>query len=146
MKYLKSEKRKDCLTLKQVIRTLLNIERSIKQGTIKADQAILAVYLNEAIQEVQTTALEFAVTYSSEKNYEHYRNYSNLAKKYKAKLLMDLQEMLIEIQLKNINQKLILVTIQHLLDTNLYRNHVQASIDKFQSKTGFLKTEVLVIH
>ncbi|MGG6358086.1 hypothetical protein ACQ5SI_02375 [Peribacillus frigoritolerans] len=132
--------------MKQVIRTLLNIERSIKQGTIKADQAILAVYLNEAIQEVQTTALEFAITYSSEKNHEHYRNYSNLAKKYKAKLLMDLQEMLIEIQLKNINEKLILVTIQHLLDTNLYRNHVQASIDKFQSKTGFLKTEVLVIH
>lgn len=130
----------------QIINTLKLIKNSIQNETIITDRVILSVLLNESIAELIEMEIHYEVTYKNNHNKEHYKRYRGLGNMYKARLLCDLHELLIEVESKNINEKFVLSTINHLLDTGLYRNRVQAVINKFRpAVAGELHKEILTI-
>jgi hypothetical protein len=133
------------MMMQEVYRNLTYVEKALRTGTYKAEKPMLTVMLNEALDEIQNTSLQFHVPCSSTEYTEHVRTYGDVARRYKAKLLVDVRKLQHEINKKSVNEKYCLHLVQKLLESNLYMNHVKAMIDKYQSKSGIADTAILTI-
>jgi hypothetical protein len=131
--------------MKQAFQNLLYVEKALRTGTYKAERAMLTVMLNETFEEIQNASWQFEVPCSSTEYTEHVKTYGDVARRYKAKLLVDVRKLQQEINKKSVNEKYCLHLVQKMLESNLYLNHVKAVIDKYQSKSGIADTAILTI-
>lgn len=131
--------------MKQAMQNIVYVQKSLRNGTHQTEQPMLTVLLNEALEEIQNTSWQFEVPCSSTEYKEHVKTYGDVARRYKAKLLVDVRKLQHEINKKNVNEKYCLNLIQNMLESNLYMNHVKEMIDKYQSKSGIADTAILTI-
>jgi hypothetical protein len=131
---IKPEERKQTENVKQ---NLEYIQKSVLNGTHKEQSAILSVIVAETFEVIKNMKFFYEVPFSNDKNTNHFYTYSSMGKTSKAKLLADLEEIQNEISKRNTNTKHVLILIQSMLQTNLYKDGVQASINKWVNTSNF---------
>ncbi|MGE6630747.1 hypothetical protein [Bacillus sp. NPDC077027] len=110
-----------------VMQDLQYIEKSLLDDSYKEKLPILTVLLSEVYASVKAFDVEYKVPVSVHR--EHLQTFINLATQEKYRLLSDLQELNCELHKKNTNRSLQLV--KHMLDSDLYKERVQESLDMF---------------
>lgn len=117
--------------MKIIKQNLSYIEKSLLNNTHKEQGAIIHLMLEETVQEVKDLVFQYEIPYSSQKATYHVFAFVKRSKKAKASLLCDLRELQTELNRKNINVKRCLVVIQKALQTNLYQDEINRSINKW---------------
>ncbi|PFW76577.1 hypothetical protein COL23_11450 [Priestia aryabhattai] len=121
------------------------IKTMIENGSLKENRVIIHVMIAETIQGLKNTAFLFKVKYTGAGNKMHYQSYEKRAKKYRSKLLVDMEELERKLNKKPVNEKACKKLIQKMLDTDLYTSYTQAVINQWQPKTKHYKTEAISI-
>ncbi|WP_226619766.1 hypothetical protein [Cytobacillus firmus] len=135
--YLILMKHEELKSHENVIQNLQYIERSLLNNTYKEQSAILSLIVAETFELIRNMKVFYEVPYSSGNHTNHFYTFSLMAKQEKSKLLADMEEVQRELSIKNTNVKRVLVLIKGMLETNLYKDHVQASLDKWKNTTNF---------
>ncbi|MFC7372444.1 hypothetical protein ACFQPF_12255 [Fictibacillus iocasae] len=131
---MKAEERKSHDNIKQ---NLQYIGRSLLDDTYKEQSAILALLATETLELIRNMKMFYEVPYSSENHTNHFYTYTLKAKQEKSKLIAVMEEIQRELSINKTNVKRVLVLVQGMLQTNLYKNRVQASLDKWKNTTTF---------
>jgi hypothetical protein len=131
--------------MKQAFQNLIYFEKSLRNGTFKAETPILTVLIEEALEEIKSTAWEFEIPCTCTGHTDHVKTYKNYAIKYKSKLLADLRELQHLLNKKDVPEKKCLQMVRKLIETNLYMNYVKEMIAKFQPKSPVIETEIIAV-
>ncbi|QGQ47251.1 hypothetical protein [Metabacillus sediminilitoris] len=116
-------------TMNSIKQNLQYIEKSIISGTLNEQKVIIAVILSEVIEAVKEFTFTYQVPVSIYKG--HLETFICLAEKEKSRLLADLQELHYELERKKTNEKRALQLVEKMLVTDLYKDEVQRSINKW---------------
>ena len=133
------------MNVNNIKQNLKYIKTMIENGSLKENRVIIHVMIAETIQGLKNTAFLFEVKYTSEGYKMHYSSYEKRAKKYRSRLLVDMEELERKLNKKPVNEKTCKKLIQKMLDTDLYTFYTQAVINQWQSKTKHYKTEAISI-
>ncbi|MFE1246069.1 hypothetical protein ACFW35_18320 [Fictibacillus sp. NPDC058756] len=117
--------------LTSIKQNLSYVKNCFEAGTHQEQKPILSVLLAEVYDAVKSFDVEYKVPVSVHR--EHVQTFINLATQEKYRLLSDVQELQSELHKKNTNRSLQLV--KNMLVTDLYRNKVRKSLDKFIPST-----------
>ncbi|MFJ7738870.1 hypothetical protein ACIQ2D_21420 [Lysinibacillus sp. NPDC097287] len=121
--------------MKQVIKNLQYIQRSIDNNTYKEQSAIIHLLLTETIGEVKQLKFFYDAPYTSENYLKHHFTYIQLAKKEKAKVLSDLNELQDEFSKSNVNKNRVIKIVTTLLETRLGKQKIEGIMNRWQSKS-----------
>ncbi|MCB5235895.1 hypothetical protein [Niallia circulans] len=119
--------------IKTKLQYILN---TVQDATLPSNKPIILVTVTELIEEVRNSSFSYKATYYTGKNKAHFYRYICLAKKSKAKLLTDLEEIEYEIRKMNMNEKRISVLLSKMLNTELYTADLQNYIDRWINTTN----------
>lgn len=133
------------MNVNNIKQNLNYIKTVIENGSLKENRVIINVMIAETIHGLKNTAFLFKVKYTSEGYKMHYSSYEKRAKKYKSRLLVDMEELERKLNKKPVNEKTCKKLIQKMLDTDLYTSYIQAIINQWQPKTKHYKTEAISI-
>lgn len=131
--------------MKQVMFNLVQVQKSLEQGTYKTDSAILTVLINESIKEISNSKYQFEAFYCSENWKEHFVSYENLSNKYKAAIICDLHELDYELNKDKVNRLKCLVMVQEMINSKLYSSYVKRVVDKWVTKNGFQQSKMIEV-
>lgn len=131
--------------MNQIILNLYYLRQSIRNGETQ-NIDILNLVAARTYKTALEADFEYVASYSNENCKVHFHYYSQLAKKAKAKLLTNLQELNMELAVKNIRSGRCLFLIENLLKSNLYQNDVNTTINRWENITKKeLKYEVISV-
>ncbi|OIJ12963.1 hypothetical protein BKP35_10410 [Anaerobacillus arseniciselenatis] len=129
-----------------VIKNLLYIERSVKQGTLKENQPMLVLLATESHEEV--TGATFQIEVNTGRYRLHHEVLKNVGKQGKYKTLSALEELIYLLGSKKPNEARILVLIERLLTTDLNTNELRDKARNYYPNTtgkykAIIKSEML---
>ncbi|WP_368298542.1 hypothetical protein [Cytobacillus firmus] len=131
--------------METVLKNLKYIKRTIEDHTHVEQKAILSVLLSETIEEVRETTFKYEVPYidySGDNSGGNLATYKDMGKRFKSKVLAELEEVQKQLNKKNTGVNRCLAILNNLINTNLYTDKVNAKIKQWKLHPNVSKKAV----
>lgn len=131
----KVDKAQPAKQMKVIKQNLKHIKVTIEAGTLQEQKASTARLIAEVTAQVKEATFKYSAEYVLEKNQYHFNPYVSLARKAKATLLADLQELQGELNKSATSEKGCEMILNKMLESNLHTVKVQNYIDRWVNTT-----------
>ncbi|PFQ79729.1 hypothetical protein [Priestia megaterium] len=122
------------MSVNLIKRDLQYIKSSVKDSSFKQKKAIIDLILADVIQDISEMEISFEVTYTGQNEKKHYETFAKRYKKYKAKLLVDMQELQHRLNRKTVNEAACIRMLDEMIATDLYVVYTNELINRFVPK------------
>lgn len=131
----KAHKPSPAKQMKVIKQNLKHIKATIKAGTLQEQKASTSLLVAEVTAQVKEATFKYSTEYVLDKQQYHFTAYASFARKAKAKLLSDIQELQGELNKPVTNENRCVLILNNLLESNLHTIKVQNYMDQWKNTT-----------